>query len=283
MKENTIILGKRSYLSSELEKKIEESEIYSLDEFPYYKIKNKKHNIIINSFYSSYKLKKIENYEEFFNKSLLELSKFLDKFPKSRIKKIIYTSSSGIYNSINDLEFQDTRNRKIYSSTKFAAENLIKNFCTKNDIKFSIMRVFNIFGDKEEFSIISKILSCYKKKDKTLKLINNGDSVRDFIHINEVVNFYKQIINDNQNKIIDVGSGYGYSIKNIIDELGAKNFKIKTSKNVENSFSIANNINKKLNKKNSLENFLIKKLNLNKTIQLNKILSNKKNILHDYL
>ena len=41
MKENTIILGKRSYLSSELEKKIEESEIYSLDEFPYSKIKNK--------------------------------------------------------------------------------------------------------------------------------------------------------------------------------------------------------------------------------------------------
>ncbi len=283
MRENNIILGERSYLSNELKKKLKNSKIQSLSKFQYDNIENKKYNIIINSFYSSLKLKKINSYEEFFNKSLLELSKFLDKFPKSRIKKIIYTSSSAIYNSINDLEFQDTRNRKIYSSTKFAAENLIKNFCIRNDIKFSIMRVFNIFGDKEEFSIISKILSCYKKKNKTLKLINNGDSVRDFIHINEVVDFYKQIINDNQNKIIDVGSGYGYSIKNIIYELGAKNFKIKSSKDGENSFSIANNIKKKLNKKNSLENFLIKKLSLNKGIHLNKILSNKKNIQHDYL
>ena len=248
MRENNIILGERSYLSNELKKKLKNSKIQSLSKFQYDNIENKKYNIIINSFYSSLKLKKINSYEEFFNKSLLELSKFLDKFPKSRIKKIIYTSSSAIYNSINDLEFQETRNRKIYSSTKFAAESLIKNFCIRNDIKFSIMRVFNIFGDKEEFSIISKILSCYKKKNKTLKLINNGDSVRDFIHINEVVDFYKQIINDNQNKIIDVGSGYGYSIKNIIDELGAKNFKIKSSKDRENSFSIANSIKKKLNK-----------------------------------
>ena len=164
MRENNIILGERSYLSNELKKKLKNSKIQSLSKFQYDNIENKKYNIIINSFYSSLKLKKINSYEEFFNKSLLELSKFLDKFPKSRIKKIIYTSSSAIYNSINDLEFQDTRNRKIYSSTKFAAENLIKNFCIRNDIKFSIMRVFNIFGDKEEFSIISKILSCYKKK-----------------------------------------------------------------------------------------------------------------------
>ena len=73
MKENTIILGKRSYLSTELKKKIEKSQVYSLNEFPYSKIKNKKYNIIINSFYSSYKLKKIDSYEEFLNKSILEI------------------------------------------------------------------------------------------------------------------------------------------------------------------------------------------------------------------
>ena len=63
----------------------------------------------------------------------------------------------------------------------------------KKKIKFSIVRVFNIFGDGEKFSIISKITEAYKTK-KTLNLINNGNSIRDFIHINEVVNIYKRII-----------------------------------------------------------------------------------------
>jgi len=160
---------------------------------------------------------------------------------------------------------------------------LIKNFCTKNGVKFSIMRVFNIYGDKEQFSIISKILSCYKKKNKTLKLINNGNSVRDFIHISQVVESYKEIINEKINRIVDVGSGYGLRIKDIIDELGAKNFSIKNINVLESSFSIANNSPGKNNKISILENFLKKKLRLNKNIHFNKISSNKKNVLHDYL
>tara|TARA_Y100000389_G_C17470712_1_gene530443 strand:+ start:3331 stop:5562 length:2232 start_codon:yes stop_codon:yes gene_type:complete len=283
MKIKNIILGERSYLSNELKKQIKNSSVFSLSNFPYHKIKNENFNIIINSFYSSLKLKKINNYEVFFNKSILELSKFLDKFPKYKIRKIIYTSSSAIYNSINDLDFKDNRNRKIYSSTKFVAENLIKNFCTKNDIKFCIARVFNIYGENEKFSVISKILECYKKKSVKLPLINNGNSVRDFIHINQVIKYYKEIIKNNKNEIIDVGSGYGTKIKDIIEILGYKNFNLKKIKDDENSISIAANLKKNINIKKNLENFFLKKLKLKKKIKLAKISSTKKNILHDYL
>jgi len=47
MKENTIILGKRSYLSSELKKKLKKSQIYSINKFPYSKIKNKKYKYFL--------------------------------------------------------------------------------------------------------------------------------------------------------------------------------------------------------------------------------------------
>ena len=283
MRIKNIILGKRSYLSNELKKKLQDCSVFSLSNFPYLKIENRNYNIIINSFYSSLKLKKINNYEEFFNKSILELAQFLDKFPKHKIRKIIYTSSSAIYNSINDLEFEDIRNRKLYSSTKFTAENLIKNFCIKNDIKFCVARVFNIFGDDEKFSVISKILECYKNKKNRLLLINDGNSVRDFIHIKQVIKFYKKIIKNKHNEIIDVGSGYGTKIRDIIEILGFNNFNLKKIKDEENSFSIAVNLKKNENTKSNLENFLEKKLKLKKKIRLPKISSNKKNILHDYL
>lgn len=283
MKIKNIILGERSYLSNELNKQIKNSSVFSLTNFPYDKIKNENFNIIINSFYSSLKLKKINSYEDFFNKSILELSKFFDRFPKHKIKKIIYTSSSAIYNSINDLDFKDKRNRKIYSSTKLVVENLIKNFCSKNNIKFCIVRVFNIFGNNEKFSVISRILKCYKNKKVKLHLINNGNSVRDFIHINAVVECYKDIIKNNRNEVVDVGSGYGTKIKDIIEVLGYKNFNLKKIKEDENSISIAVNSKKNFDIKNSLENFLKKKLKLKKKIKIEKIPSPKKNILHDYL
>ena len=160
--------------------------------------------------------------------------------------------------------FKDERNRNIYSSTKLNAENLIKNFCTKNKIKFSIVRIFNIFDEGEKFSIISKITEAYKNKKKTLNLINNGNSIRDFIHINEVVNIYKRIIQKKNNSIVDVASGYGTKIGDVINFLGKKNFNIKNKKNEELQTSIGYNSIIKRNEKFSLENYIKLRLALNK-------------------
>ena len=146
---------------------------------------------------------------------------------KQEINHIIYTSSSSIYNSINEDDFTDERNRKLYASTKYNVENLIKNFCYKNNIKLSITRIFNIFGDKEKFSIISKIINSYKSKIIKLNLINNGESIRDFIHIDDVVECYKKILKNKIFGIVDVGSGYGVKIIDLINAIGKKNFKIK--------------------------------------------------------
>ena len=46
----------------------------------------------------------------------------------------------------------DERNRKLYASTKYNVENLIKNFVIKK-INFVFVGIFNIFGEEEKFSI----------------------------------------------------------------------------------------------------------------------------------
>ncbi len=260
----TIILGKNSYLSKNLKKSIVNSVIYSLSDDNLYKMNLSDCNIIINSFYSSLKLEKIDSYQDFVKRSLYDLSIFLDQIKGRKIRKIIYTSSSSTYNLINNNDFNDERNRKMYSSTKLNAENLIKNFCTKNKIKFCIVRIFNIFGEGDKFSIISKIINAYKNKNSTLKLINSGNSIRDFIHIKEVVNIYKKIIETKKNSIVDVGSGYGTKIKDIIKFLEKKNFNLKNIKKNEPQASIGYNSIIKRNENNSLENFIKLRLKLKK-------------------
>ncbi|MBD1152614.1 NAD(P)-dependent oxidoreductase [Pelagibacterales bacterium SAG-MED22] len=265
----TIILGKKSYLSNKLKKVIINSKVYSLNEDFVKKLDLSNCNIIINSFYSSLKLDKIDSYQNFIKRSLYDLSIFLDRIKGKNVRKIIYTSSSSTYNllkfsNFNNINFRDERNRYIYSSTKLNAESLIKNFCTENNIKFCVVRIFNIFGEGEKFSIISKITDAYKNKKKILNLVNNGNSIRDFIHINEVVNIYKKIIIKNNYNVVDVASGYGTRIRDIIKFLGKENFIIKNKTNKESKVSIGYNSIINRNEKYSLEKYIKQKLSLKK-------------------
>ena len=85
----SIILGKRSYLSLELKKRIKNSHLINHKQL--HLLKNlRKFNLIINSFYPTSQLDKISSYENFFQKSILDLSSILDKLPKKKINKIIY-------------------------------------------------------------------------------------------------------------------------------------------------------------------------------------------------
>ena len=132
------------------------------------------------------------------------------------VNKIIYTSSSSVYGSLNSkLNIPDRNNRYIYSSFKISAENLIKNFCNKKKINFDICRVFNLYGLNDNFSIISKLINL-KKNHKNIRIFNNGESVRDFIHVNDVVMIYKKLLTRKDSNIYDVGTGKGTKIKKIL-------------------------------------------------------------------
>ena len=77
-------MEKKSYLSDYLTKSIINSKVYSLSEKNLDLSEFENSNIIINSFYSSLKLEKIDDYELFIKKSIFELSKLLNKIKKKK-------------------------------------------------------------------------------------------------------------------------------------------------------------------------------------------------------
>ena len=149
----TIILGKRSYLSKKLGLNIPSSTLYNVNEFKEFCISNKKQfNLIINIFYPSSQLSKIKNYHNFFDLSINNLSSVLDKINHKYINKIIYTSSSSVYGSINDHNYSnDINNRQLYSSTKLLNEIILNNYCQKKNIQLIIARLFNMYGHNDNF------------------------------------------------------------------------------------------------------------------------------------
>lgn len=261
----TYIFG-TGYLSNKIKKKLKNSEIVSSNKF-ITKINqinknNKKINMIINAFYSARKLNNLISYKYFVEKSLLNISEVFDTINPKLIKKIIYTSSSSVYGSIGGkINVNDKNNRYIYSSFKISAENLIKNYCNKNEVTFDICRVFNIYGSKDNFSIISKLTDLKKNRGK-IEINNNGESIRDFIHVDDVVSIYKRLLIKKDSHIYDVGTGSGIKIKDIILNLNLPQkkvqFKKKRSYEIDNSIANNSELTKQIGFKNfkKLENYL---------------------------
>ena len=222
-----IIIGKNSSITRYLCKYLKNTQVFSANQLnKTYLNKNtkslKRINIIFNNFYPSKNLNTLneKNYRKFCELSLEKLFLILEGIPSSKINKIIYTSSSSIYRIPEDLNNQskDSFNRELYSSFKLAAEKLIINYANKKKVNYYIMRLYNLYGNStDEFSFIEKIIKT-KIHNKKINLINNGNSIRDFIHVKDVAKIYKKFTEKKaENGVYDLGTGNGYLIKNIID------------------------------------------------------------------
>ena len=75
-----------------------------------------------------------------------------------------------------------------------------------------------MYGKEDKSSVIYKIISAIKNK-KNFKLVNNGNSRRDFINVRDVAEIYAKLLNVNKNEIIDLGTGISTRIKDITNIL----------------------------------------------------------------
>jgi len=229
----TIVIGKNSNFSNKLKLSIKnvvllsskniESELSALNI-------NGTINIIFNNFQTASKLNDISKAYDYIERALSTTALVLDFIKENTISinKIIYTSSSSVYgNNILCHEHDALTPLNIHASLKLANEKLIEKFAVDNDIDFTIARVFNMYGGDDTFSIISKIINAYKE-NTILHVINNGNGIRDFIHIDDVVNIYKVLLTCKGINVLNVGTGEGVSIKNIMDYLHNHNIHIQT-------------------------------------------------------
>ncbi|MFV0481257.1 MAG: NAD-dependent epimerase/dehydratase family protein [Campylobacteraceae bacterium] len=224
----TYVIGESSNLSKSLQKVIQNSALIPTlsKNFDF----EDGSNIIFNNFQASTKLNSISSYEQYINYSINSTSKILDfiQTNKLNINKIIYTSSSSVYGNLSSTtEEERVDTQSLYASLKFSNEKIIEKFCIENHINYTIARIFNMYGGNDSFSIISKIITAAKTNNE-ITLINNGQGIRDFIHVDDVSAIYKQLLFFNNIPIVNIGTGIGRSIASILKFLEKNGLTIKT-------------------------------------------------------
>ncbi|MCW3975765.1 MAG: NAD-dependent epimerase/dehydratase family protein [Candidatus Bathyarchaeota archaeon] len=134
-------------------------------------------------------------------------------------KKLIFPSSSAIYGLVDVLPIREDfplRPTNIYSWHKYICEKMIKAFHNNFGLKYVILRLFNVYGRGNK-----GVINFFLRKAEKKELIESFGpyQYRDFIYVGDVVDaFYKSAIYEKaNNKIVNIGSGKGIQIKEILD------------------------------------------------------------------
>ena len=145
---------------------------------------------------------------KYFKNNVIGTKHILDLMVLHNVKKIIFSSTCAVYGDTNKSkvsEIENTMPRSYYGLTKLISENLIKDYQKKYNIKFAILRYFNVVGADKFLRTgevskgsLFKNLSQYliEKKEKKFYIFGNnyktkdGTCVRDFIDVNDLAELH---------------------------------------------------------------------------------------------
>lgn len=217
------IIGKRSNLSRQLAKRIQDSLLIASDELhelPMRFAEAGTCDVIYNVCYKSALLGSRDAPVVYAQYAFGKLAEFVSLCLQCRenIGTVIFTSSSAVYgNNGRAAESDKTDVTNLYASLKLASEYFLSEHFRNTQIRLLIARVFNMYGGDDEFSVVSKIARAIAEGAE-FSVANHGRSIRDFVHIDDVVEIYHRLLRSTYHGVVNVGTGKGGAVASVIEK-----------------------------------------------------------------
>ena len=134
-----------------------------------------------------------------------------------------YVSTGFVYGAdIIDAKETDVCDpRGFYSITKRTAEQLVISFCEVNEVNYRIMRIANVYGQDKTVSPKKNVLGFLiglMREHKDLTLYNNGDDLRDYMHVIDICRALKTVMDRGElNSIYNIASGKPLPFREILE------------------------------------------------------------------
>lgn len=125
-----------------------------------------------------------------------------------------------------------------YSITKKCAEDLLISFCNTYKINYRIFRLANVYGPGDKGVGKKKNALQYLideiKANRDVGLYHGGEFLRDYIHVDDVCKAMRCCMEKGPlNEVINVGSGWGWKFRTLMDHVAEKVGYTGTMKTVE--------------------------------------------------
>jgi UDP-glucose 4-epimerase len=178
-----------------------------------YSMKN--HDVVIHLAAKSDVIDSVNNPDDTFQTNVNGTQNVLDSCISNDITKFIVTSSAAVYKSSDSiiLESSDTQPLSPYGQSKLDMEKITVSSGTR----YSILRLFNVYGDGSTGGVIANFTKNISES-KPLVIFGDGKAVRDFIHIDDVVEGIVLCM-DSKSGIHNIASGVGTSVLQLVNLL----------------------------------------------------------------
>ena len=175
---------------------------------------------------------------KYYENNVIGTLNLLDIMQKNNVKKIVFSSTCATYGEpkyipIDELHPQEPINP--YGRSKLMVEKILEDYHHAYDFKYISLRYFNAAGcskDKEigeshnpETHLIPLVLQAIKDPKKPIKVFGtdydtpDGTCIRDYIHVEDLAVAHQLALEqlDNYSGCINLGTGIGTSVKQIIN------------------------------------------------------------------
>jgi len=172
--------------------------------------------------------------------NLVATVRFLDLLKNTRKVTVIYISSGGtIYGKPQKVPLDESHPnepRCSYGIVKLAIEKYLSLYHLLYGINYRALRLANPYGPGQEANKSQGIIGAFASKimnSQTLEVWGDGSIVRDYIYISDAISAIQKAVGyQGSARVFNVGSGCGYSVREIItaiERASGKSAKIKYS------------------------------------------------------
>ncbi|MBJ41764.1 MAG: UDP-glucose 4-epimerase [Planctomycetaceae bacterium] len=144
-----------------------------------------------------------------------------------KVRKLIFASTGGaLYGNCRQIPSPETSSfspASAYAISKYAAEFYIRMMCEKSGVPWTIFRYSNVYGPRQRLASDGSVVPIFLQnaiESKKSTIYGNGNQTRDFIYIDDVVDSFMTVINENINGIFNIGTGIEVSINELHKMIG---------------------------------------------------------------
>jgi len=171
----------------------------------------------------------------YYQENIGGLISLLEAMSHADVKKIVYSSSAAVYGTPKEDKVSEesvTNPESPYGETKLVGEWLLKADQQARNVRFISLRYFNVvgagnneLGDTGVNNLIPMVFSAISKNERPQIFGNDystkdGTCIRDYIHVEDLAFAHvlaAKKLTDNYSEILNIGTGQGYSVKEVMD------------------------------------------------------------------
>lgn len=133
----------------------------------------------------------------------------LDACKNNDVKKIIFSSSSEIYGEPIKIPIKETD--KVmpitnYGISKLAAEEYIKAYYKNFGLRYTILRLFNVYGEKQRNEWVMTEFVSRAIKNQDIIIHGTGSQIRAFCHVSDALKGFEFVLEKGDGEIFNIGN-----------------------------------------------------------------------------